>query len=189
MLQGGDGHSAPETSETDMGKPSIFTLAPADHPTDLLALEKTCYKCWSTYRRSGDRIDVRTNQMNAGGQIWQPIARRRRGGWEVSGGSGLLGQGGMLLARYLDQRGENVACEIGFHDGAVKRYPATLKLYSLPSLLNGRAVLDRDAEADKRSAERKGVDMAARLKEIQAKRAAEAAKKAAAKAAEKGGAK
>jgi hypothetical protein len=181
MLQGGNEHNAPETSDTDMAKPSIFTLAPADHPTDLLTLERTCYKVWSTYRRHGNRIDVRTNQENAGGQTWALIARRTRNGWQVESGRGLLGQGGMLLARYLDQRGENVACEIGFHNGAVKRYRATLKAYSLPTLLNGRAVLDRDAEADKRSAERKGVDMAARLKEIQAERAAKAAKEKAKK--------
>jgi len=156
---------------------SIFTLAPADHPTDLLALERTCYKCWSTYRRDRDLIEVRTNGNNAGGQVWRPIARRVRGNWQVDSGRGLLGQGGLLLARYLFQRGENVACEIGFHNGEVKRYRATLKRYSLPSILNGGEVLNRDAEADKRSAERKGVDMVARLKEIQAKRAAEAATK------------
>jgi hypothetical protein len=161
---------------------SIFTLAPADHPTDLLALERTCYKVWSTYRRDGNRIDVRTNGPNAGGQTWEPIARRRKGAWIVEAGRGLLMQGGQLLGRHLEQRGENVTCEVGFWPGAVKRYRATTRLYSLPSLLNGGEVLNRDAEADKRSKERKAVDMAARLKEIQEKRAAEAARKAAEKA-------
>lgn len=178
MLQGDDGRNAPDKDETDMAK-SIFTLAPADHPTDLLALERTCYKCWSTYRRDGNKIDVRTNGENAGGQTWVTIAQRIKGGWIVESGRGLLGQGGMLLARYLADKGENVACENGLHGGPVKRYRATLRRYSLPTILNGREVLNRDAEADKQSAARKAVSMADRLKEIQAKRAAEAAKKAA----------
>jgi hypothetical protein len=155
---------------------SIFTLAPADHSVDVLALERTGAKCWSTYRRDKNLIEVRTNADNAGGQIWQPIARRKRGGWIVQPGSGFLMQGGALLARHLSQRGENVACEVGFHETTVVRYRATLKRYSLPSILNGGEVVNRDDEADKQSAKRKGVDMVARLKEIQAERAAQAAR-------------
>ena len=159
---------------------STFTLAPADHPTDPQELEGG-YKLWSTYKRSGNLIHVRSNNPNtAGGQVWHIIAFRAGLGldapvanpdhaiivepsdkaWYIERGSGFLAQGGMLLARYLMQRGERIRSEMPAYDGRVKRYRATGRAYSLPTILNGgKAVVSRDKQADERSKAR-NVDIA-----------------------------
>jgi len=139
---------------------SMFTLAPADHETDPTILE-TGYKVWSTYRRDRNAIHVRSNNpSNAGGQVWSPIAQRSAGIWRIEAGSGYLNQGGMLLTRYLIDSGERVRSAVAAYAGPVRRYRASHNFYSLPTILNGRAVVSRDAEADKRAAKRKMVDFA-----------------------------
>ena len=145
---------------------SYFTLAPADLDTsDLSALENTCYRVWSTYKRHRNTIWVRTNSdERAAGQTWQVIATRSAGVWHVQRGKGLLGQGGKLLTRYLIQRGERVRSEVTPPAGEVKRYKATPKVYSLPSILNNyTALVSRDRLADERSKARKSIDLAAAM--------------------------
>jgi hypothetical protein len=91
-----------------------------------------------------------------------------------------MAQGGRLLARWLASEGHEVRSEVKLWPEGVVRYEATPKAYSLPTILNGmRPVVSRDAEADKRSAARKAVNMAEAMKALQVKRAAEAAAKAA----------
>lgn len=146
---------------------SMFTLAPADHSTIPMELE-TSYKCWSTYKRDGDVIYVRSNNTDrAGGQVWTVIAKRMLGVWRVDKGRGFFTQGGMLLARHLMQRGERMRCLRAYPD-KVRRYKATPKAYSLPTILNrGISIVSRDRLADERSAARKvdiGAAMAARKK-------------------------
>lgn len=137
---------------------SIFTLAPSDHPTDPTVLEHS-YKLWSTFAWSIDRqrIFVRSNKPEtAGGQRWVAIAENDGVTWHVSRGEGLLGQGGALLARYLIGKRSKVRSEVAAYAGKVRRYKATPRVYSLPSILNGmQAVVSRDKLADERSAERK----------------------------------
>lgn len=146
---------------------SIFTLAPSDHPTDPMQLERSMYKCWSTYKRDRNSIMVRTNKdKTAGGQAWGLIAWRssRDQPWRVKPGRGFYQQGGQLLARHLIDRGEKIRSEVEAYSGKVKRYRASAKVYSLPSLLNGgRAVVSRDKEADERRKKSRGVDMAAAM--------------------------
>lgn len=165
-----------------MEKPKQYTLAPKGHPTDAKALETMGYKLWSTYREHAETIDVRTNNECAGGQVWRQIARKVSGVWRVARGDGFLGQGGKLLTRHLIARGEKVRSEVTPPEGDVVVYPVKGAHYSLPSLLNGGEVVNRDREADRRSDARKAWDpasMAAKLAEIQAARAAAAkAKKA-----------
>jgi len=147
-------------------KPTYFTLAPRDlDVSDLSALENTCYRLWSTYKRQGDTIWVRSNnEQTAGGQVWQVIAERRDGTWYIQRGNGLLGQGGKLLTRYLIQTRAKVRAEVTPPEGKVKRYKASAKVYSLPSILNGyKAVENRDKEADRRRAATKGIDIAAAM--------------------------
>jgi len=137
---------------------TIFTLAPADHPTDPCILEHG-YKLWSTYARSldGCRVFVRSNlATTAGGQTWHLIAEQTNGVWYVDRGLGFLAQGGMLLARYWIDSGQCVRCQVVAYQGKVCHYKATAKVYSLPSILNGMvAVVSRDKQADKRQAARK----------------------------------
>lgn len=135
---------------------TIFTLAPSDHPTDPTELENG-YKLWSTFRKSRNTIDVRSNNTDtAGGQTWHRIAVKVNGVWRVSAGKGYLAQASKLLARYLIQRRGKVRAETEAYQGTVKRYRATGKVYSLPSILNGyRAVVSRDRLADQRAAARK----------------------------------
>lgn len=134
----------------------LFTLAPADHPTDPMELEGG-YKLWSTFRKGRNTIEVRTNnEQTAGGQLWERIAVRGKKGWQISAGKGYLAQASKLLARYLIQKGSKVRCETEAYQGTVKRYKATGKVYSLPTLLNGgKAVVSRDKLADQRAAQRK----------------------------------
>ncbi len=146
----------------------IFTLAPSDHPTDPTVLEAG-YKLWSTFAQSkdGSSFYVRSNRTDtAGGQTWHIIAvrvqvlnpktQRVRLVWRIQPGSGFLRQGGQLLARYLISKRLKVRSEVIAYQGKVKRYDATAKVYSLPSILNGfRAVVSRDKLADQRSAGRK----------------------------------
>jgi hypothetical protein len=147
-------------------KPTYFTLAPIDHPTNPAVLEHG-YKLWSTFqRRNRTAIYVRTNKADtAGGQQWERIARKvatwkdirgkrtRVYVWRISAGKGYLAQASKLLARYLIQQGQAVRCETEAYKGKVKRYKATAKVYSLPSILNGyKAVVSRDKQADKRRA-------------------------------------
>lgn len=147
-------------------KPVYFTLAPTDHPKSAETLEHG-YKLWSTFqRRNRTSIYVRTNRQDtAGGQIWERIARKvsivvvskngekrhREYVWRIKSGKGYLAQASKLLARYLIQQGNKVRCETEAYDGKVKRYKATAKIYSLPSILNGfKAIVSRDKQADKR---------------------------------------
>ncbi len=137
---------------------TIFTLAPSGHPKDPTVLEHS-YKLWSTFAMSKDkvRIFVRSNKQNtAGGQSWHVIATSVNGTWYVGRGEGFLGQGGALLSRYLISKRGKVRSAVQPFAGKVRRYKATAKVYSLPSILNGmQAVVSRDKLADKRSAERK----------------------------------
>lgn len=140
---------------------SIFTLAPKGHPTNPVVLEAG-YKLWSTYRQCTDtdlhRFYVRSNLAEtAGGQDWHLIAEVTIDGtWYVDRGLGFLAQGGMLLARFLIDRGFRVRSQVAAYKGRVEFYPATAKVYSLPSILNGmRAVVSRDKQADMRQAARK----------------------------------
>jgi len=158
---------------------SIFTLAPTDHSTNPIELERSMYRCWSTYKRDRNSIMVRTNKdETAGGQMWCLIAWRGRvlptdgirsgstrySPWDIKPGRGFLEQGGALLSRYLIDKGEKVHSEVVAYSGKVKRYRATAKVYSLPSLLNGgRAVVSRDKEADERREKSRGVDIAAAM--------------------------
>jgi hypothetical protein len=137
---------------------TIFTLAPSDHPTDPATLEAG-YKLWSTFAKSkdGKRFFVRSNREDtAGGQSWHLIAERIGGVWHVSKGNGFFAQGGQLLSRYLISKRAKVRSEVVAYQGKVKRYAATAKVYSLPSILNGyKAVVSRDKLADMRSKARK----------------------------------
>jgi hypothetical protein len=137
---------------------TIFTLAPSDHPTDPATLEAG-YKLWSTFRKSsnGKTFYVRSNRLDsAGGQTWHVIAEKVSGVWRVKAGQGFFSQGGQLLARYLISKRAKVRSEVVAYQGSVRRYAATAKVYSLPSILNGfRAVVSRDKLADMRSAARK----------------------------------
>ena len=137
---------------------AIFTLAPKGHPTNPAILEAG-YKLWSTYARSldGHRVFVRSNlATTACGQSWHLIAELTCGVWYVDRGLGFLAQGGMLLARHLIDSGERVRSQMVAYQGRVVEYPATAKVYSLPSILNGMvAVVSRDKLADQRSAARK----------------------------------
>ena len=137
---------------------SIFTLAPSDHSTDPAVLEAG-YKLWSTFAKSidGKRFFVRSNlPETAGGQSWHLIAERISGVWHVSKGNGFFAQGGQLLSRYLISKRAKVRSEVVAYQGKVRRYPATAKVYSLPSILNGyTAVVSRDKLADMRSKARK----------------------------------
>ena len=135
---------------------TIFTLAPADHPTDTRVLEHG-YKLWSTYWQDGSSIFVRSNRSDtAGGQSWSLIAELTNGVWYVDKGNGFLAQGGMLLARHLIYRGTKIRSQVAAYKGRVVRYEATAKVYSLPSILNGmRAIVSRDKQADMRQAARK----------------------------------
>jgi hypothetical protein len=137
---------------------AIFTLAPKGHPTNPAELEAG-YKLWSTYARSIDglRIFVRSNlATTAGGQAWHIIAEQTNGTWYVDRGLGFFAQGGMLLARHLIDSGKRVRSQMTAYQGRVEYYPATAKVYSLPSILNGmRAVVSRDKQADMRHAARK----------------------------------
>lgn len=151
-----------------MAKPAstYFTLAPRDLDTsDLDALENTCYRLWSTYQRCGDTIWVRTNlDDTAGGQSWKVIAIRVDGVWYIKRGKGLLGQGGKLLTRYLIQTRAKVRSEVTPPEGKVRRYKATAKVYSLPSILNGyKAIVSRDRQADERRSKVKAIDFAAAM--------------------------
>jgi hypothetical protein len=121
---------------------AIFTLAPKGHPTNPAELEAG-YKLWSTYARSID-------------QAWHIIAEQTNGTWYVDRGLGFFAQGGMLLARHLIDSGKRVRSQMTAYQGRVEYYPATAKVYSLPSILNGmRAVVSRDKQADMRHAARK----------------------------------
>jgi hypothetical protein len=140
---------------------AIFTLAPKGHPTNPAILEAG-YKLWSTYRQGDttctNRFYVRSNLAEtAGGQNWHLIAEATIDGtWYVDRGLGFLAQGGMLLARFLIDRGMRVRSQVVAYQGKVCHYPATAKVYSLPSILNGMvAVVSRDNEADRRQAARK----------------------------------
>ena len=140
---------------------NIFTLAPKGHPTDPAILEAG-YKLWSTYRQ-GDttctsRFYVRSNLAEtAGGQDWHLIAEATIDGtWYVDRGLGFLAQGGMLLSRFLIDKGFSVRSQVAAYKGKVVHYPATAKVYSLPSILNGMvAIVSRDKQADMRQAARK----------------------------------
>lgn len=146
---------------------AIFTLAPADHETDPMELEKG-YKVWSTFKREGGTIYVRSNGENAGGQTWEPIAEKRGRLWYIEAGAGYFGQGGRLLAGWLKGLGQKFRSVMPPHPD-VKHYTATAKVYSLPSLLNGgKAVVSRDRLADERRA-RQRVDIAAAMAARKAK--------------------
>jgi len=137
---------------------TIFTLAPSDHPTDPMELEHG-YKLWSTFARSHDglRYFVRSNRTDtAGGQSWHLIAEKTGKVWHVKSGNGFFSQGGQLLSRWLISKRSKVRSEVIAYQGKVRRYKATAKVYSLPSILNSyRAVVSRDKQADIRSAKRK----------------------------------
>ena len=137
---------------------TIFTLAPTGHPTHPAVLEAG-YKLWSTYAVSLDglRVFVRSNRSDtAGGQAWHVIAEQTNETWYVDRGLGFLAQGGMLLARHLIDSGERVRSQMTAYEGRVSYYPATAKVYSLPSILNGmQAIVSRDKQADMRQAARK----------------------------------
>jgi len=117
------------------------------------------YKLWSTFKKAsnGKRFFVRSNkQTTAGGQTWHVIAERVNGIWHIKRGNGYFAQGASLLGRYLISKRGNIRSEARPYQGRVKRYAATAKVYSLPSILNGmQAVVSRDKLADQRSAERK----------------------------------
>lgn len=146
----------------------MFTLAPADHSTDPAELEGS-YKLWSTFKREDKVIYVRSNRKEtAGGQEWRKIARHvsygaEGGFWLIETGAGFFQQGGALLSRYLIGLGQRVRSKVEAYQGDVKRYEATTKAYSLPSLLNGgKAVVSRDRLADERARARR-VDIAAAM--------------------------
>lgn len=145
-----------------MNTDTIFTLAPSDHETDPMELEKG-YKVWSTFKRVGSTMFVRSNNPDtAGGQIWEPIAQQKGKLWYIEAGSGYFGQGGRLLAGWLKGLGLKFRSVMPPHP-SVKYYAATAKVYSLPSLLNGgRAVVSRDRLADERRKAR-NVDIAAAM--------------------------
>lgn len=145
-----------------MNPDAIFTLAPADHETDPMELEKG-YKVWSTFKREGNFMYVRSNNSDtAGGQAWEPIATKRGRLWYIEAGSGHFGQGGRLLAGWLKGLGVKFRSVMRPH-ADVKYYAATAKVYSLPSILNGyKAVVSRDKLADQRRAAQR-VDIAAAM--------------------------
>lgn len=144
-----------------MNHDAMFTLAPADHERDPVELERG-YKVWSTFKREGDTMYVRSNNTNAGGQTWAIIAEKRNGLWYIQRGEGYFGQGGRLLAGWLKSLGCRFRSAIMPHDG-VSYYRATSKAYSLPTILNGgKAVVNRDKLADERRKARR-VDIAAAM--------------------------
>ena len=150
------------TKGPTMKHDAMFTLAPADHERDPVELERG-YKVWSTFKRNGDTMFVRSNNdTNAGGQTWSPIASKVNGLWYIEAGDGYFGQGGRLLAGWLKSLGVKFRSVMPPH-GNVAYYTATSKAYSLPTILNGyKAVVNRDKLADERRKARR-VDIAAAM--------------------------
>lgn len=160
---------------------SMFTLSPANHPSLEELVANPGKHCWATFRRNKNIIEVRTNIVRPvdspfpknGGQTWRAIAQRcnRSKVWGVLFVSQNETYDISLLVSYLQSKGEKVKVSdlTLIPISPVKRYRATIKCYSLVTILNGgRPARNKDKDADERRRRCGSVDfMAEMLKRTQ----------------------